>query len=102
MDLPIIGDTIREFHDTGSLREIEVLVGARLCRIYREDDPDIGHLSRCKQAVPVRTAEAPCIQRLLSASRISLACRRQLSCFFQRSWASLPLNDPRSEQCHPA
>ena len=48
MDLPIISDIVREFHDTGSLREIEVLVGARLCRIYREDNPDIGHLSRCK------------------------------------------------------
>jgi len=48
MDLPIISDIVREFHDTGSLREIEVLVGARIYRIYREDNPDIGHLSRCK------------------------------------------------------
>ena len=48
MDLPIIGDTVREFHDTGSLREIEVLVGVRLRRTYREDNSGIGHLSCCK------------------------------------------------------
>jgi len=47
MDLHIVGD-IRKFHDTGSLREIKVLVSARLCRIYREENPDIGRLSRCK------------------------------------------------------
>ena len=49
MDLPIIGDTVCEFHDTGSLREVEVFVGAfRFRRIYRENDPGVGHLSYCK------------------------------------------------------
>ena len=42
MGVPVVGDAIRWFHDTGSLRNIEAPIGALFRGICRKEDPGIG------------------------------------------------------------